>query len=128
MRILRTALLYFAIVFAAGFALGAIRTLLVAPRVGPRTAELMEAPFMLGVTIFAARFIVRRLRNATGAELLGAGFLALVFMIAAELALLAPVRGLSIPQYFASQDPVSGTLFYLLLAAFGFMPLFVYRR
>jgi hypothetical protein len=128
MRILRPALVYFAIVFGAGFVLGAIRTLWVVPRVGTRTAELTEAPFMLLVTILASRLIVRKMSDATGAELLGTGFLALSFMIVAELALVVPVRGMSIPEYFAGQDPVSGTAFYLLLAAFAFMPLFVYRR
>jgi hypothetical protein len=129
MRVLRAALVYFALVLAAGFALGTIRMLFVVPRMGTRAAELMEAPFMLTVTILAARFIVRRrLRDASAAELLGTGFLALGFLMAAELALVAPVRGMSIGQYFAGQDPVSGTVFYLLLAAFAFMPLFVYRR
>ena len=65
MRVLRAALVYFALVLAAGFALGTIRMLFVVPRMGTRAAELMEAPFMLTVTILAARFIVRRrLRDA----------------------------------------------------------------
>jgi hypothetical protein len=36
--------------------------------------------------------------------------------------------GMTIRQYLANQDPVSGTVFYLLIAIFGVMPAFVARR
>jgi hypothetical protein len=45
--ILKAGLIYFAIVFGAGFVLGTIRTLWVVPRLGTRMAELMETPIML---------------------------------------------------------------------------------
>ena len=61
MTILKAGVLYFALVFGAGFVVGTIRTLWVVPRVGTRTAELMEAPIMLLVTILAARWMVQRL-------------------------------------------------------------------
>jgi hypothetical protein len=51
MKILKAGILYFALVFGAGFVLGTIRVLLVMPRFGARMAELMEAPVMLVVTI-----------------------------------------------------------------------------
>ena len=60
-RILKAALLYFAFVFGAGFVLGPIRILWVAPRFGARMAELMEAPIMIAVLFLAARWVVRRL-------------------------------------------------------------------
>jgi hypothetical protein len=44
-----------------GFVLGAIRALWVVPHVGTRTAELMEIPIMLVVTIVAARWTVLHL-------------------------------------------------------------------
>ena len=52
----KAGVLYFALVFAAGFALGTMRTLWVMPRLGARTAELIEQPVMLGVSILAARW------------------------------------------------------------------------
>jgi len=61
MQILKAGVLYFALVFGAGFVLGPIRILWVLPRVGTRMAELMETPIMFVVTIVAARWIVRRL-------------------------------------------------------------------
>jgi hypothetical protein len=60
-RTIEAGVLYFALVFGAGFVLGTIRTLWVVPRVGTRTAELMETPIMLVVTIVAARSIILRL-------------------------------------------------------------------
>ena len=57
MQILKAGTFYFALVFGAGFLLGTIRVLWVAPRFGTRIAELMEAPIMLVVTILTARWL-----------------------------------------------------------------------
>jgi len=54
--------MYFALVFGAGFMLGPMRILCIAPRLGERTAELLEAPVMLAISILTARWVVRRLR------------------------------------------------------------------
>lgn len=58
MQILKAGVLYFVVVFGAGFVLGTVRTLWVFPHIGARMAELMEAPVMLVVTISVARWIV----------------------------------------------------------------------
>jgi len=55
MQTLRAGVLYFAVVFGAGFILGPIRLLWAVPRFGPRIAELMEMPIMLVVIVVAAR-------------------------------------------------------------------------
>ena len=47
MRIVKAGVLYFALVFGAGFVLGTIRTLWIVPRLGTRMAEMMETPIML---------------------------------------------------------------------------------
>jgi len=59
MRILKAALLYFAIVFGVGFVLGTIRTLWLVPRLGARAAELLEMPLMFVVFVVATRVVVR---------------------------------------------------------------------
>jgi hypothetical protein len=59
MRMLKTALLYFVLVFGAGFVLGPIRILWIAPRLGRRAAELLEAPIMLAISVLAATWIIR---------------------------------------------------------------------
>jgi len=129
MRIVKAGVLYFAIVFGAGFVLGPIRILWAAPRYGTRVAELMETPIMLVVTIVAARWIVRRLAlPSTPSIRLGMGFLALGLLLVAEFTLVLWLRGLSISEYLASRDPVSGTVYYVLLGVFALMPVLVARR
>jgi hypothetical protein len=129
MRIVKAGVLYFAIVFGAGFALGPIRILWAAPRYGTRVAELVETPIMLVVTIVAARWIVRRLAlPSTPSIRLGMGFLALGLLLVAEFTLVLWLRGLSISEYLASRDPVSGTVYYVLLGVFALMPVLVARR
>ena len=121
---LQSGALYFALVFGAGFALGPVRLLWAVPRFGPRVAELMEMPIMLAVVILAARWIVRRRSvPATVARRLGMGGVALALLIAAEFALASLLRGLSPRDYVAQQDPVSGAVFLVVLAAFAAMPL-----
>jgi len=123
MQVVKAGVLYFALVFGAGFVLGTIRTLWVVPRFGTRMAELMEMPIMLAVTIVAARWTVLRLsvpimRSAR----IGMGCIALVLMLVGEFGFVLWIRGLSVKEYFASRDPVSGAAYYLLLLAFAIMP------
>ena len=51
---------YFATVFAAGFMLGAIRTLLVEPKIGALAAVALEMPLMLAVSWMACGWALRR--------------------------------------------------------------------
>ena len=126
MPILKAGMLYFGLVFGAGFVLGTIRTLWVVPRVGTRKAELMETPIMLVVTIVAARSIILRLGVPfTPSARLGMGFIALLLLLVAEFGFVLWLRGLSIREYLATRDPVSGTVYYVMLAVFAVMPLLV---
>jgi hypothetical protein len=128
MQILKAGVLYFAVVFGAGFALGPIRILWVAPRVGTRAAELLEAPILFAVTIVAASWIVRRFAvPTTTSKRLAMGAIALSLMLIAEFSLVLWFRGLSIREYFANRDPVAGTVYYALLGVFAVMPLLVAR-
>jgi hypothetical protein len=128
-QVLKAGLLYFGLVFGAGFLIGTIRILLVVPRFGTRIAELIETPIMFVVAIVAAKWIVRRLNVPyTLSMRLGMGCIALGFMLLAEFTLVLWLRGLSISKYLASRDPVSGTVYYIMLGAFAIMPLLVSRR
>ncbi|HXJ96138.1 MAG TPA: hypothetical protein VMT20_25135 [Terriglobia bacterium] len=120
--------LYFALVFAAGFVLGTIRTLWVVPRLGVRTAELMEQPIMLGVSILAAGWVVRRLCIAPNwPRRLALGCIALGLMLLVEYTVVLWIRGLAIRDYFEARDPVSGAVYFITLAAFAVIPVFVGR-
>ena len=126
MTILKAGVLYFALVFGAGFVLGTIRTLWVVPRVGTRKAELMETPIMLVVTILAARWMIQRLAvPASASARLGMGCIALLLLLVAEFGFMLRLRRLTIREYFASRDRVAGTVYYVMLAVFAAMPLLV---
>ena len=129
MRTLKAGALYFALVFGAGFVLGPIRILWAVPRFGTRMAELMETPIMFVVTLVAARWIVRRLALPSAASIrLGMGCVALGLLLVAEFTLVLWLRGLSISEYLATRDPVSGTVYYVMLGIFAIMPFLVARR
>jgi hypothetical protein len=128
-RTLEAGVLYFALVFGAGFVLGAIRTLWVVPRIGTRRAELTETPIMLVVVIVASRWVVLHLLVPfVPSARLEMGAIALGLLLLAEFGFVLWVRGLSIRQYFASRDRVSGAVYYAMLGLFAIMPLFVARR
>lgn len=60
MRVFRSACVYALLTFAAGFLLGTIRVLLLAPGLGEPVAVLLELPIMLGVSFLVARWAVAR--------------------------------------------------------------------
>jgi len=129
MQMLEAGTVYFALVFAVGFVLGAIRTLWVVPRVGTRKAELTEMPVMLAVTILAARWTVLRLAVPPMLSArIGMGCIALVLMLVAEFGFVLWIRGLSIKEYFSTRDPVPGTAYYAMLVVFAVMPMLVSKK
>jgi len=127
-RVVRAGLLYFALTFGAGFLLGPIRILLIEPRVGVRAAELLEIPVMIGVTLLAARWVTARLAvpPATGPRL-GMGLLAAGLLLVAEFTLVLSLRGLTLEDYFASRDPISGSAYYVSVLLLALLPLLVNR-
>ena len=129
LQILKAGLLYFAIVFGAGFVLGPIRIFWAVPRFGTRIAELMEASIMLMIVVAPARWVVRGLGvPSIPSRRLGMGCVGLGLLLVGEFTLVLWLRGLSITEYLVSRDPVSGTVYYLMLGVFAIMPLLVARR
>ena len=113
----------------AGFLLGTVRVTVLVPRLGVRTAELLEMPVMLVVTVLAARLVNRRFLDGlrfTGR--LRAGLFALALLVASELLLALSLTGSSIEAYLASRDPVSGSVYLLMLILFALMPAMLGRR
>ena len=125
---LKAGVLYFVLVFAAGFVLGTIRTLWVVPRLGVRTAELIEAPIMFGVSVLAARWVVRHVSiPAPWPRRLALGCIALGLMLLVEFTFVLWIRGLTIRGYLETRDPVSGAVYLVTLGAFAVIPIFVGR-
>jgi len=122
---LKAGVVYFGLVFGAGFVLGTIRTLWVVPRLGVRTAELAEAPIMFGISILAARWAVRHVQvSPLWPKRLAMGCIALGLMLVAEFTLGLWIRGITIREDFAARDLISGTVYFLTLGAFAVIPIF----
>lgn len=123
MMVARCAAAYFALVFAAGFLLGSVRVPLLVPRMGERLAELAEMPLMLVAIFLAAGHVVRRYGGRIGArDWLVVGVLALALMVIAELLLAGVLAGRDIGEYIAARDPVSGSVYLVMLLVFAAMP------
>jgi hypothetical protein len=127
-RILRAGLAYFALTFGAGFVLGPFRILVLVPRLGARAAELVELPVMIGITWLAARWVMQRFSvPPQWGPRLSVGVLAGALLLFAEFTLVLRLRGLTLEEYFATRDPVSGTAYYAAVLLLVLMPLLVNR-
>jgi hypothetical protein len=85
-------------------------------------------PVEFVVVVLAARFVVRRFSLPPIASVrLGVGFVALGLSLAVELLLAVALAGRSVGEYIASRDPVSGSVYLVMLLVFAFLP-FVLAR
>jgi hypothetical protein len=129
MRVLKEGAAYFGAVFLAGFLLGTIRILWIVSKMGTTAAELIETPIMLAVTLWAARWTIRRFAIPPGmGRRLSVGVVGAALLIAAEFFFVLRLRGLTIGEYAASRDPVSTAVYVLSLGAFTVMPAIAVRR
>ena len=127
-RVLRASLVYFALTFGAGFVLGPFRILVLVPRLGARTAELIEMPVMIGITWLAARWVTQKFSvPPERGPRLSVGVMAGALLLLAEFTLVLRLRGLTLEEYFATRDPVSGTAYYAAVLLLVLMPLLVNR-
>lgn len=120
---------YFVSLFALGFALGAVRVLLLAPNVGPFAARLIEAPLMLIAAWFLCRWAIRgwRAPGSYGARwAMALWFFAL--LAAFETALGAGLFGRSPAQQLADLLTPAGLLGLTLQIIAALLPLFVDRN
>ncbi len=84
---------------------------------------------MLGVTVISARWVLRHFGLAGHpAQRVGVGLLGLGFLVIAEAAGVLWIRRMSVSEYVASRDPISGPVYVLMLGVFAGMPLLVARH
>jgi len=127
--VLRVSLLYLCFVFAAGFLLGIVRVMFMVGLLGERYAELAEMPFMILVCGVTAYYLVKKYREQLStARAVCVGLISLVLLLAVEFSVVLELRGLSIPEYFALRDPVSGTAYIVGLVSFALAPVAFYLR
>ena len=122
---------YFALVFALGFLLGTLRTLLVpdAPGRSRLVGVAIELPVMLAASWFASKYIVRRFAvpPTFGARGLMSG-LAFLLLLLAELAVGVLLFHRSTAEHFALYADASYALGLAAQIGFALMPLLQIRR
>lgn len=129
MRALTAGALYFAIVFAAGFALGALRTLYVAQRFGELAATLFELPLILLAAWFVSARVAAALRVGRAlAPRLAMGATAFALLMAAEAALSVVLFGGSLRAHIAGYAEPPQALGLAGQALFALFPALQGRR
>lgn len=120
----RAGALYFALVFAAGFGLGAIRTLLLAPRVGDFAAVAIELPAMLAIAWIACGAVLNWVKPGQGiAPRAVMGLVAFALLIVAELALSFTLGVPSMAAWLAGLTTAPGLLGLAGQLAFAIFPM-----
>lgn len=114
---------YALIVFGIGFVLGVLRTLVVAPRVGPLIAVAAEAPLMLAASWLVWRAIARSQRVQPSAPTLAAaGAVAFLVLQALEFAL-SMALGRSAAQFLTGYLQPEGQVGLVAQVLFAMIPL-----
>lgn len=126
---IKAGLAYFAIVFALGFALGALRVLVVAPLLGKLGAVLVELPLMLAASALACLFLVRRLAvPPAAAPRLVMGGLAFALLMLGEVAVSALGFGRTLAEHLATYRAAEAQLGLAAQLVFALLPLALGRR
>ena len=86
------------------------------PQLGSRSAELAEMPFMLVVAFFSARWVTKYFSAPPAVTArLAIGIIALICMLILEFSLVLFLQELTLSEYFAKRDPISGSAYIVSL-------------
>ena len=115
---------YFLILFSAGFVLGTLRVLAIAPRLGDIAAVLLELPLMLAASWLVCRYLIRRMAIAADpAPRLLMGLTGFALLMLAEIALGWFGFGRSLELQMAALGQPAGLIGLAGQIAFGAIPL-----
>jgi len=121
---IKAAMVYWAMIFALGFLLGAIRTYWIVPALGDVTiAVLAEIPFMLAASWWCARTLVRRYAVDRTARRAVMGGLAFALLMAAEATVGLILAGESLSDWLTSLWHMPGILGFASQILFALFPL-----
>lgn len=123
---LRLGIAYWAGIFALAFALGIVRTLWLAPRIGELPAVALEVPVILGASWFWARLLLR-VSPLSPARALAMGAAAFALLMASEIVLTQAFGG-TIATWLVRMASPAGALGLAGQIAFGLMPWLAARR
>lgn len=128
-RAVKAGLLYCTVVFAAGFVLGVIRTLWVAPLAGALVAVILEAPIILAIAWSACGWVAERFEvSHLFLDRLVMGGAALAVLVFAEAAAAMLATGRSLDQFFRVDGHSAVLLGLLVQLAFAIFPMLQERR
>ncbi len=127
MQSLSAGALYFAAVFAAGFVLGVLRTLVLLPRIGPLLAVLVELPIILGFAWLVSARILRLLRLSS-AEAAGMGAVAFALLMLGETAISTLLSSRSLAEHLSMYAQLPHALGLAGQVAFAAFPRIQARR
>jgi len=120
---------YFLILFLAGFMLGTLRVLVIAPRLGDVLAVLLELPLMLAASWLVCRSLIRRMAvPADSVSRLLMGLTGFVLLMLAEVALSLFGFGRSLGMQLAALNQPAGLIGLAGQIAFGAIPLLQARK
>jgi hypothetical protein len=126
---IRAGALYFAIVFAAGFVLGALRVTVLMPLIGELPAVALELPVILFISWIACRRLIAQFSvPAMAPHRAAMGALAFGLLMLAELALSVLVFDRSGAEYLAGLQSAPGLLGLAGQLVFASMPLGLLRQ
>lgn len=121
-RIVLPALVYVSTVFAAAFVLGALRVLVVAPRLGELAAVALEVPVVLGLSWLVAGRVLRRWPLPKPGQRLAMGALAFALLMLAETLLGLTLFGRTIAEILAPMATRPGLVGLAGQIGFGLVP------
>jgi hypothetical protein len=128
-RALTAAMLYFTLVFVAGFLLGPVRVILLEPWTGRTMAVLVEAPFLLAAIVWAARYVAHRMNlSPVRMDLLVMGCGAALLVLLADFAIGVPLRGIAMADQLNYLSTPAGRIYLILVALFALAPAALGRR
>lgn len=108
--VIKAGFAYWALIFALGFMLGALRVLVLEGALSSLAATLLELPLMLGASWLVARWLVRRFVIADGNSALVMGAIAFLLLMASELVLTAAMQDNSPQQWLARMSTSAGAI------------------
>jgi len=120
--------IYFLLTFAAGFIMGPVRELVLAPQLGTVAALLVEAPVMLVAMSLATVASVKL--TSLGPALRGRiemSLTAVALLTAAEIGLSSLLRGWTLAEWLRHHADAEGLISIVLYVAFAICPLVLAR-
>ncbi|MDX2307634.1 MAG: hypothetical protein NW216_05290 [Hyphomicrobium sp.] len=116
-------ILYFSLVFGAGFILGTIRVLFLAPVLGAMAATLLEIPIILAVSWVACRWIIQRFHVPPSAvDRVVMGAVAFACLMVAEFGLAIVAFGRTLVDHLATYQTASGLAGLVAQVIFATLP------